>query len=216
MAKRGGIGLGLAEPELKVQYIVEGGPAAEAQAFDVGDKLVAVDDTDVHLMRLKDVATLIVGEEGTQVAITVEKIITAERKTIILTRRGAGTKASEMPNPPPPEPERPASPPKAIFVENPTFDPPPGHQFPPSFGWTTYTVTIECATEEAEIRYSVDGSPPTRERPGTMYAGGGIQVSGTMTIYATAMVYTDSATYTSDAIRATYSIADPPPQPSTP
>lgn len=51
--KRGGIGLGLAEPELKVQYIVGGGPAADAKCFDVGDRLVAVDGTDVEGMRLK-------------------------------------------------------------------------------------------------------------------------------------------------------------------
>ena len=43
MSKRAGIGLGLAEPNLVVQYVVNGGSAAESMFFDKGDRLIAVD-----------------------------------------------------------------------------------------------------------------------------------------------------------------------------
>jgi C-terminal processing protease CtpA/Prc len=42
---RGGIGLGIADNNktLVVQYLVEGGPAAESNFFDIGDEITAVD-----------------------------------------------------------------------------------------------------------------------------------------------------------------------------
>jgi C-terminal processing protease CtpA/Prc len=42
---RGGIGLGIADNSkmLVVQYLVEGGPAADSNFFDIGDEIIAVD-----------------------------------------------------------------------------------------------------------------------------------------------------------------------------
>ncbi len=42
---RGGIGLGIADNSkmLVVQYLVEGGSAAESNFFDIGDEIIAVD-----------------------------------------------------------------------------------------------------------------------------------------------------------------------------
>lgn len=47
MQGRGGIGLGLAEPELSVQYVVAGGAASEhAGFFEVGRNITAHSHTD--------------------------------------------------------------------------------------------------------------------------------------------------------------------------
>ena len=56
-AERGGIGLGLAEPDLRVVYIVAGGAAAHCRGFfDVGDCVVGVDNASVISLRLKEVS----------------------------------------------------------------------------------------------------------------------------------------------------------------
>ena len=53
----GGIGLGLAEPDLRVVYIVAGGAAAHCRGFfDVGDCVVGVDNASVISLRLKEVS----------------------------------------------------------------------------------------------------------------------------------------------------------------
>ena len=189
--ERGGIGLGLAEPELSIQYIVNGGAASDHKGFfDVGDELVAVDGACVSGMRLKAVSELIIGDEGTDVEITIIKAITRERKSIVLTRRGAGKKMPpKKPAPPPPEPVRPAKP---IKVATPTFDPPDGHTFPHGASFLTHTVSIGCDTQslhDVQIRYTLDGTLPAARPPvGLLYGGGGIRVREAVTITAVALV----------------------------
>ena len=57
MAEWGGIGLGLAEPDLRVVYLVAGGAAAHCRGvFDVGDCVVGVDDASVVGLSLKKVS----------------------------------------------------------------------------------------------------------------------------------------------------------------
>ena len=43
MTKRGGIGMGLSEDDLGVEYLLEGGPAAASGLIGVGDRVIAVD-----------------------------------------------------------------------------------------------------------------------------------------------------------------------------
>ena len=56
---RGGIGLGLAEPDMRIQYVIAGGSASEhPDFFEPGDALVAVDGRVVSGMRLREVSEL--------------------------------------------------------------------------------------------------------------------------------------------------------------
>ena len=43
MAKRGGVGMGLSDPDLVVQYLIEGGAAEACGMVSVGDRVIAVD-----------------------------------------------------------------------------------------------------------------------------------------------------------------------------
>jgi len=57
MNERGGVGLGLAEPDLRVVYIIAGGAASYSRAIvDVGDCVVGVNGNNVVGMRLKEVS----------------------------------------------------------------------------------------------------------------------------------------------------------------
>ena len=69
--------------------------------------------------------------------------------------------------------------PYVVTVETPTFDPEAGSYK------TFQSVTINCATENAIIHYTVDGSEPTADSP--VY-GDPIAVDSTMTIKAIAMM----------------------------
>ena len=69
--------------------------------------------------------------------------------------------------------------PYVVTVETPTFDPEAGSYK------TFQSVTINCATEDATIHYTVDGSEPTESSP--VY-GEPIAVDSTMTIKAIAMM----------------------------
>ena len=55
-----------------VKIVTKGGPAEEAEV-QVGDKIVAVDGTDVTAMDVNAVADLIRGEEGTTVILTLDR-----------------------------------------------------------------------------------------------------------------------------------------------
>lgn len=69
--------------------------------------------------------------------------------------------------------------PYVVTVETPTFDPEAGSYK------TFQSVTINCATDDATIHYTVDGSEPTESSP--VY-GEPIAVDSTMTIKAIAMM----------------------------
>ena len=83
-----GIGLTLTEPELRVVDVVAGGAAHAIAGFaEVGDVLVSVDGVNVAGMSLAELGKLIVGDEGTVVAITLAKGGTGEHKSAALSRR---------------------------------------------------------------------------------------------------------------------------------
>ena len=93
-----GVGLGIRMKDgiLVVQYIVDGGPAAESSFFDIDDEIVAVDRyclflqilcltrpesdcafrRDVKSLPLTDVREMILGNEGTFVEIVIKKVST--------------------------------------------------------------------------------------------------------------------------------------------
>ena len=224
---RGGIGLGLAEPDLRVQYIVAGGAASDHESFfGVGDELVSVDGTVVQGMRLREVSALIIGEEGTEVEIGIVKALTRERKSIILTRRGAGSKKPAVkkpdPLPPPkrdpetlkplvlaPTTEKSRTP---ILVALPTFEPADGHTFP--YATTvTHAVSIRCHTPGAQVRYTLDGTlPGGHPAPsGLIYRGGGIQVRQAVTVKAIALVQDGDRWWESNIASASFTFQPPPP-----
>jgi len=228
---RGGIGLGLAEPELSVQYVVAGGAASEIPGFfEVGDVLVGVDGTNVQGMRLREVSALIIGPEDSEVEITIVKALTRQRKVVVLRRRGAGKKqptytpqpATEpLPVAPSPKPQHPL--PEPIALLPPTFHPPDGHAFPYA-PFLTHTFSMECKTRGALIRYTTDASIPAPEPEplGILYANGGIQlrrVRAPLIVHAIAMLQ-DSRSASgwrhSTLASATYSFEpSPPPSPSS-
>ena len=96
---RAGIGLTLTEPELRVVDVVAGGAAHAIAGFaEVGDVLVSVDGVNVAGMSLVELGKLIVGDEGTAVAITLAKGGTGEHKSALLSRRTPRNSMSKRSN----------------------------------------------------------------------------------------------------------------------
>ena len=194
---RGGIGLGLAEPDMRIQYVIAGGSASEhPDFFEPGDALVAVDGRVVSGMRLREVSELIIGEEGTEVEIRIMKAGKQESESIVLTRRGAGKK---RPVPKPAQSPRPAGEhteplPQPIIVAPLIFQPEDGHAFTCDAATSEFTVRIHCSTPDVQIRYTTDNSVPAAlpKPAGLIYGGGGIQLDAlvprTWTINAIAAV----------------------------
>jgi hypothetical protein len=172
---------------------------------------------------------LIIGPEGTEVQVTIIKGISRETKSIVLTRRGAGKKPPPKktpPPPPPPIPEPQAAPrvetPEPMHVATPSFQPPDGHLFPHATTFLTHTISIQCETSKAQIRYTLDGSEPAVHPvpAGLIYGGGGIQVRSAVTVKAIAAVqdvHGQGGWSTSRVAAAAYSFQPtPPPTPSPP
>ena len=174
---------------------------------------------------------LIIGPEGTEVQVTIIKGISRETKSIVLTRRGAGKKPPPKktpPTPPPPIPEPVPHPaprvetPEPMQVDTPSFQPPDGHLFPHATTFLTHTISIQCKTSKAQIRYTLDGSEPAvHPMPaGLIYGGGGIQVRSAVTVKAIAAVqdvHGQGGWNTSQVATAAYSFEPtPPPTPSPP
>ena len=83
-----GIGVTVTYPEeggMLIQSVTEGGPAEEA-GLTAGERIVAVDGTELTAENQQEGATLIKGEEGTQVVLT---ILSADgvRREVTVTRR---------------------------------------------------------------------------------------------------------------------------------
>lgn len=83
-----GIGVTVTYPEeggMLIQAVTEGGPAEEA-GLTAGEKIVAVDGTELTAENQREGASLIKGEEGTQVILTVESA-GGERREATVTRK---------------------------------------------------------------------------------------------------------------------------------
>ena len=84
-----GIGVTVTYPEgggMLIQSVTEGGPAAEA-GLTAGERIMAVDGTELTGENQKEGATLIKGEEGTQVVLTVESSDGACREVTVTRNR---------------------------------------------------------------------------------------------------------------------------------
>ncbi|HXT21032.1 MAG TPA: DUF1800 family protein, partial [Thermoanaerobaculia bacterium] len=95
--------------------------------------------------------------------------------------------------------------PAKLFTGTPTFNPAPGTYVAPR------TVSIASATAGARIRYTLDGSAPTRNR-GTLYAGP-ITLNATVTLRAIAFAPNRKASVVQSGL---YTITQPPPPPPPP
>ena len=76
----------------RIKIVTKGGPAEEA-GVQVGDKIVAVNETDVTEMDVNAVADLIRGEEGTTVELTLDRA--GENLTVTVERRQIQTVVAE-------------------------------------------------------------------------------------------------------------------------
>ena len=86
---RAGIGVTFSDKEqgLQVVDVVAGGAASDYPGFcEVGDVLVAVDGHGVLGKTIHEASEFVLGDEGTQVEVTVQKA-SGERKSVKLTRR---------------------------------------------------------------------------------------------------------------------------------
>ena len=92
--------------------------------------------------------------------------------------------------------------PAARLTATPSFDPAPGTYVAPR------TVTIASATPGAQIRYTLDGSSPSRKR-GTIYSGP-LALNATTTLRAIAFSAGRKASFVASAL---YTITQPPPPP---
>jgi uncharacterized protein (DUF1800 family) len=95
--------------------------------------------------------------------------------------------------------------PAAKITATPTFNPAPGSYVAPR------TVAIASATAGAQIRYTLDGSSPTRKR-GALYAGP-ITLNATVTLRAIAFSAGRKASFVQSGL---YTITQPPPPPPPP
>jgi len=86
-----------------------------------------------------------------------------------------------------------------IIVEKPIFKSPDAT----NIYTTAQHVILECATEGAEIRYTIDNSVPTETS--TLYTATGIEITATTTIKAIAVKYGSK----SEVVSATYTIVTP-------
>lgn len=83
-----GIGVTVTYPEdggMLIQAVTEGGPAEEA-GLTAGERIVAVDGTELTVENQQEGATLIKGEEGTQVVLTVASS-DGTRREVTVTRK---------------------------------------------------------------------------------------------------------------------------------